>query len=209
MIAPRAPWRASPARWTRIPPVGFVRPCEPALVNRPPAGADWLHEVKHDGFRILVRKLGERAKVWTRRGADFTDRFSTIAEAVGGLPVGRALIDGEAVVLRDDGRSDFQALMTKRGGAEASLIAFDLLRVEGVDLRLRPLEARRETLMWLVDGVSGIVFSEALAAEGAVVFAKACERGLEGIVSKREGSFYRSGKSGNWLKTKNQNFIRT
>jgi hypothetical protein len=70
MIAPRAPWRASPARWTRIPPVGFVRPCEPTLVDRPPAGADWLHEVKHDGFRILVRKLGERVKVWSRRKSE-------------------------------------------------------------------------------------------------------------------------------------------
>jgi bifunctional non-homologous end joining protein LigD len=180
-----------------------------ALVDRPPAGAGWLHEVKHDGFRILVRKLGERAKVWSRRGADFTDRFPAIAEAVGGLSVGRALIDGEAVVLRDDGRSDFHALMTKRGGAEASLIAFDLLRVEGVDLRLRPLEARRETLMWLVDGVDRILFSEAVAAEGAVVFAKACELGLEGIVSKRQGSCYRSGRSRNWLKTRNPNFIRT
>ena len=86
MIAPRAPWRASPVRW-----VGFVRPCEPTLVDRPPAGAGWLHEVKHDGFRILVRKLGERAKVWSRRGADFTDRFLGIAEAVRGLAVDRAL----------------------------------------------------------------------------------------------------------------------
>jgi ATP-dependent DNA ligase len=66
MIAPRAPWRASPARWLRIPPVEFVRPCEPTLVDRPPAGAGWLHEVKHDG---LVRKQGERVKIWSRRGA--------------------------------------------------------------------------------------------------------------------------------------------
>ena len=104
---------------------------------------------------------------------------------------------------RDDGRSEFPC------GAQASLVAFDLLRLEGVDPRLRPIEARRETLMWLVDGVSGIVFSETLAAEGAVVFAKACELGLEGIVSKRQGSFYRSGRSRNWLKTRNPNFIRT
>jgi bifunctional non-homologous end joining protein LigD len=130
-----------------------------------PGGAGWLHEVKHDGFRILVRKLGERAKVWSRRGADFTDRFSAIAEA------DRALIDGEA----DDGRSDFGALLTKRGGAQASLVAFDLLRL----------------------------------AEGEVVFAKACELGLEGIVSKRAGSFYKSGKSRNWLKTINPDFVRT
>jgi bifunctional non-homologous end joining protein LigD len=202
-------WRAPAPHWRRNPPVGFIRPCEPALVDRPPAGAGWLHEVKHDGFRILVRKLGERAKVWSRRGADFTDRFVGIAEAVRGLNVGRALIDGEAVVLRDDGRSDFHALMAKRGGARATLVAFDLLRLEGVDLRLRPIEARRETLMWLVDGVSGILFSDAITAEGAVVFAKACELGLEGVVSKREGSFYRSGKSRNWFKTKNPNFVRT
>jgi bifunctional non-homologous end joining protein LigD len=165
--------------------------------------------VKHDGFRILARKLGERANVWSRRGADFTDRFSAIAEAVRGLKADRALIDGEAIVMRDDGRSDFHALLTKRGGVQATLVAFDLLRREGEDLRLRPIEARREALMRLVAGVGGILFSEALDVEGAVVFAKACELGLEGIVSKREGSFYRSGKSRNWLKTKNPNFVRT
>ena len=99
---------------------------------------------------------------------------------------------------RDDGRSDFAALLTKRGGVQASLVAFDLLRLEGDDQRLRPLEERREALMWLVHGVSGILFSETLAAEGAVVFAKACELGLEGIVSKREAScFYKSGPSRN------------
>jgi bifunctional non-homologous end joining protein LigD len=209
MIPPRAPWCASAARRTRIPPVGFVRPCEPTLVDRPPAEDGWLHEVKHDGFRVLVRKLGGRAKVWSRRGADFTDRFLGIAEAVRGLAVERALIDAEAVVLMEDGRSDFGALMTKRGGAQASLVAFDLLRLEGDDQRLRPLEERREVLMWLVDGVRGILFSEAIAAEGEVVFAKACKLGFEGAVSKREGSFYGSGKSRNWLKTKNPNFMRT
>ena len=193
----------------RFPSVGLVRPCETTLVDRPPAGAGWLHEVKHDGFRVLVRKLGERAKVWSRRGADFTDRFLGIAEAARRLSLDRALVDGEAVVFRDDGRSDFGALMTKRGGAHASLVAFDLLRLEGDDQRLRPLEERREALMRLVDGVDGILFSEAIAAEGEVAFAEACELGLEGVVSKREGSFYRSRKSRNWLKTKNPNFMRT
>jgi len=104
-------------------------------------------------------------------------RFPAIAEAVRGLDADDALIDGEAVVLRKDGRSDFGALMTKRGGAQAVLVAFDLLRLNGDDLRLRPIEARREALMRLVAKrrSDGIVFSEALAAEGAVVFAKACE----------------------------------
>jgi bifunctional non-homologous end joining protein LigD len=149
------------------------------------------------------------AAVWSRRGTDFTDRFPAIAEAVCGLPVDQALIDGEAVVLRDDGSSDFGALLNKRGGARASLVAFDLLRRDGDDLRLWPIEARRGALLRLVAGVDGIQFSEALVAEGAVVFAKACELGLEGIVSKRAGSLYRSGRSRDWLKAKNPNFVRT
>jgi ATP-dependent DNA ligase len=112
-------------------------------------------------------------------------------------------------VLRIDGRSDFRSLMTKRGGAEASLMAFDLIRLDGDDLRLRPIEKRREALMRLVGDAKAIVFSEALAAEGAIVFMKACGLGLEGIVSKRAGSFYKSGPSRDWLKTKNQVFVRT
>jgi bifunctional non-homologous end joining protein LigD len=206
------PWRAPAPRWRRIPPAGFVAPCEPALVDRPRAGPGWLHEVKHDGFRILASKLsGERVKVWSRRGADFTERFPAIAEAVGGLPMDQALIDGEAVVFRDDGRSDFGALVTKRGGAQASLVAFDLLRREGEDIRQWPIEARREALLQLVAKrrSDGIVFSEAVGGEGAIVFAKACELGLEGIVSKRAGSAYTSGRSRSWLKTKNPDFVRT
>jgi bifunctional non-homologous end joining protein LigD len=91
-------------------------------------------------------------------------------------------------VFRTDGRSDFHALLTKRGGAQASLVAFDLLRFKGDDLRQRPLEARREALMRLVADADGIRFSNALAAEGGVVFMMACALGLEGIVSKRAGA---------------------
>jgi hypothetical protein len=111
----------------------------------------------------------EKVRFWNRSQLSRPLRhpeFSARGEAVRGLNV-EALIDGEEVVLRDDGRSDFHALLTKCGGAEASLVAFDVLRVEGVDLRLHPLEAQRETLVQLVDGVDRILFSEALAAEGA------------------------------------------
>ena len=134
-----------------------------------------------------------------------------IADAVRGLAADAAVINGEAVVFRDDGRSDFVALLTKRGWLMASFVAFDLLHLGGDDLRQRPLEARREALMRLVAKRrgDGILFNEALAEEGAVVFAKACELGLEGIVSKRAGSLYRSGQSRNRLKTKNPDFIRT
>ena len=179
------------------------------LVDRPPAGPDWTHEIKHDGFRVLACKQGERVKVWSRRGADFTYRFTSIADAVRSLNTDDALIDGEAVVQRIDGRSDFSALRTNRGGAQATLVAFDLLRLDDEDLQLRAIEARRKALSRLVDSTKAIVFSEALAAEGAVVFAKACELGLEGIVSKRAGSFFESGKSRNWPKTINPDFVRT
>jgi bifunctional non-homologous end joining protein LigD len=92
-------WRAPAPRWRRNPPVGFIRPTEPTLVARPPSGPGWLHEVKHDGFRILALKQGERVRVWSRHGADFTYRFPAIAEAVRGLSADEALIDGEAVVV--------------------------------------------------------------------------------------------------------------
>jgi bifunctional non-homologous end joining protein LigD len=192
-------------------PPGFIRPCEPTLVDRPPPATGWLHEVKHDGFRVLAWKQGGRVQLWSRRGPDFTDRFQRIADAVRGLPAGETLIDGDAVVFRDDGRSDFVALLTKCGWEQAAVVAFDLLRLGGDDLRQRPLEARRDVLMRLVAKrrTDGIMFNEGLAEEGAVVFAKACELGLEGIMSKRRGSLYKRGPSRNWLKTKNPDCVRT
>jgi bifunctional non-homologous end joining protein LigD len=201
-------WRTPSARFWRNLPVGFIQPCQPTLVANPPAGPGWRHEVKHDGFRILARKKGERVEVGSRRGAVFNDRFPRIAEAVGALPVDNALLDGEAVVFLPDGHSDFAALLTKAGGEQASFVAFDLLSLEGADLRQRPLEERREALAQLVGGADGIRFSESVADGGALVFAKARELGLEGIVSKRAGSRYRSGTSRNWLKCLNPDFER-
>ena len=197
-------WRVS----RRDPPAGFILPCHPTLVAAPPAGPGWLHEMKHDGFRILARKQGERVEVWSRRGALFNDKFPRIAEAVSALPVDNALIDGEAVVFKPDGHSDFAGLSTKAGGEQASFVAFDLLSLDADDLRQRPLEERRAALSQLVAGVVGVVFSEALATEGAIVFAHACKLGLEGIVSKRAGSRYRSGTTRNWLKCLNPAYER-
>ena len=145
------PWH-TPQRFRRTPPAGFIRPCLPTLVANPPGGPGWLHEVKHDGFRTLARKQGERVEVWSRYGTDFTARFSKIAEAVRGLPAESALIDGEAVAFLPGGHSDFAALRTKSGGARASYVAFDLLSLEGDDLRQRPLEERRKALSRLVTG---------------------------------------------------------
>jgi bifunctional non-homologous end joining protein LigD len=201
-------WRASSPRFRRNPPADFIVPCNPKLVAHPPIGPDWLHEVKHDGYRILARKQGERVTLWTRRGTDYTDKFPRIAAAVRGLRADEALIDGEAVVFRHDGRSDFGALITKRGGEKASYIAFDLLRLDGQDIRLQRIEDRRKGLKQLVNRGDAMLYSEAFAAEGAIVFEKACALGLEGIVSKRAGSLYRSGNGRQWLKCKNPAFQR-
>jgi ATP-dependent DNA ligase len=133
--------RTSSPRFRRDPPADFITPCNPKLVSRPPAGPGWLHEIKHDGCRILARKQGERVTLWTRRAADYTDKLLAIAQAARSLRADEALIDGEAVVFHPDGRSDFRALLTKRGGARATLVAFDLLRLDREDLRLRPIEA--------------------------------------------------------------------
>ncbi len=110
-----------------------------------------------------------------------------VAEAVRCLRVETSLLDGEAVVFRPDGHSNFEALRTKYGAARASFVAFDLLQIDGEDLRKHTLEVRRAKLEPLVADADAILFSEAIAAEGALVFAKACEMGLEGIVSKRLG----------------------
>ena len=201
-------WRTPSARFWRNLPAGFIQPCQPTLVANPPAGPGWLHEVKHDGFRILARKQGARVEVWSRRGALFNDRFPRIAEAVGVLPVDNALIDGEAVVFLPDGHSDFAGLLTKAGGEQASLVAFDILALKGDDLRQHPLEERRDALSRLVAGVDDVRFSESVADDGALVFAKARELGLEGIVSKRAGGRYSSGTSRSWLKSKNPEFMR-
>jgi bifunctional non-homologous end joining protein LigD len=200
-------WR-TPKRFRRTPPAGFILPCQPLLVDRPPAGSGWLHEVKHDGYRIIARKDGGRVTLWSRYGTNFTDRLPKIAEAICSLAAERAVIDGEAVTLRSDGHSDFVALRTKVGSARACLVAFDLLCLNGEDFRQRPLEERRAALSPLVAGVAHILFSDALSAEGAVVFAHACKLGLEGIVSKRAGSRYSSGNSRQWVKTKNPAFVR-
>jgi bifunctional non-homologous end joining protein LigD len=188
-------WRTSPARSRRSQPAGFILPAQPLLVDRPPAGSGWLHEIKHDGYRILARKEGSRVTLWTRYGTNFTDRFPRVAEAICSLAADSALIDGEAVAFRPDGHSDMAALRTKAGSARACLVAFDLLNLNGEDFRQRPLQERRAALSPLVAGVGNIMFSDALSAEGAVVFAHACKLGLEGIVSKRTGSRYSSGNS--------------
>jgi bifunctional non-homologous end joining protein LigD len=183
---------------------GRIEPCLPRLAKEPPAGPDWIHEIKHDGFRITARRDGSRVRLISRNGHDLTYRFPLVAAAMAQLPVNSCLIDGEAIVCDDNGLAVFQLIRNLRRGNAAMLCAFDLIKVDGKDLRQEPIEDRKLALRKLL-GKShpGIAYNRHFDVEGAIVFKNACKLGCEGIVSKRLGSPYRSGRSTDWLKVKN------
>jgi bifunctional non-homologous end joining protein LigD len=179
---------------------------EPELPTRTDKAPDaWLHEVKHDGYRAILFLEDGAVKMTTRRGHDWTARFRSIARAAEGWPVKTAIVDGEVVVRDEKGRSDFQSLQNAlaTGRGELHFIAFDLLYLEGHDLRQRPLLERKELLKGLIARAGdSFSYSEHLTAPFAGVLAKAREIGLEGIVSKDPAAKYRSGRSKSWLKIK-------
>jgi bifunctional non-homologous end joining protein LigD len=188
----------------RMLPAGFVVPAQPVERDKPPAGAGWVHEIKHDGYRIIVRREGASVRLWTRKAVDFTDRFPTIAAAAARIKAKSFTIDGEAVVIGVDGLSRFDELRRAEGARVAFLYAFDFLELDSADLREQPLLARRKALARLLRGSpDGIVFNEHLEEEGSVVFAHACTLGAEGIVSKRVDAPYRSGPHPAWVKVRN------
>ena len=113
---------------------GFIEPCQPSKVMRPPSGPLWVHEIKHDGYRLMVRRDGSRVSCFTRNGHDWADRFPAIVDAALRINATSFLIDGEAVVVSDDGRPDFHALRTRRTGHAVVLYAFDLIEHDGDDL---------------------------------------------------------------------------
>jgi bifunctional non-homologous end joining protein LigD len=183
---------------------GFIAPCLPSKASRPPSGPLWVHEIKHDGYRLMVRRDDARVRCFTRNGHDWADRFPAIVAAALRIKAMSFLIDGEAVIARDDGRSDFQALRSKRRGSEAVLFAFDLIEHDGADLRDLPLIERKRRLARLIGRAKHpIRFVEHLTDDGPTVFDHVCRMGLEGIVSKRTDALYRSGPSKVWIKTKN------
>ena len=116
------------------PPSGFIPPCQPSKAARPPSGPDWVHEIKHDGYRLMVRRDGPRVRCFTKNGHDWADRFPAIVDAALRIDATSFLIDGEAVVVSDDGRPDFHALRTRRNGHAVVLYAFDLIEHDGDDL---------------------------------------------------------------------------
>ena len=183
----------------------FIKPCLPSKVAKPPSGSLWVHEIKHDGYRLMVRRDGERIRCFTRNGNDWADRFPSIVVAAARLEARSFLIDGEAVVVSRDGTPDFHALRSRRRRHEAVLFAFDLLEQNGEDLRDLPLHERKQRLARLLGRTKrqAIQFVEHLTEDGPSVFRHVCRMGLEGIVSKRTDAPYRSGPSRMWLKSKN------
>ncbi len=186
------------------------------LVDAPPAGDEWLHEIKYDGYRIGCRVDGTDVRLVSRNGKDWTDRFPEIRDAALGLGIRRALLDGEITIVVADGRTSFQALQNAFAGqgSRGGLVyfAFDLLHLDGADVAARPLEERKSALARLLAASHAprrrtpaptvIRFADHVIGGGPAFFSEVCRHGLEGVVSKRRDLPYEPGRHGGWLKTK-------
>ncbi len=187
-----------------------VDPCVATLVDKPPKGPEWAFEVKWDGYRLAVHVEPGEVRAITRGGYDWTKKFGAIVAEAREFGHASIILDGEAVVLDDQGRSDFGLLQRAVGkkpslheASEIIFYAFDLLYLDGRDLRAMPLSERRRLLEPIVAGRTGAIrFSEEVHADGAEFFRAACELGLEGIIAKRRDKPYHSGRRPEWLKIK-------
>ena len=197
-------WR-SPAP-TRHPP-GFIEPCLPTLGHTVPSGPQWAYEIKHDGYRFICRREGNRVRVFSRRGHDWTDRVPRIVDTFARLPASSVTLDGEGVACDTQGVTNFELLRAALGRPakrEVFLYAFDLLELDGRDLRREPWSDRRRKLARLLRGAGhGVQLSDHMeGTDGDAMFRHACAMGLEGIVAKRRDKPYRSGRSPDWIKVR-------
>lgn len=180
----------------------FIPPAEPIEQSVPPSGKGWCHEVKFDGYRLQLVKDGERVVIWSKNGKDFTARFRDLARVAEALPCKSCAIDAEGVALDAEGRPDFRALV---GGQKHSRVAwcFDLLEIDGRDMRSFPLVTRRVRLKALLKkaGDEVLRYSDSFP-DPLKLLAALDERGLEGIVSKKADQPYVSGKNRGWVKVK-------
>jgi len=187
---------------------GFVPPQLATLMDKPPAGDEWLHELKFDGYRMICHLNRKKVTFWSRNGKDWTERFPNVAKAVTALGVSTAILDGEIVAMDAAGRTSFQKLQQsfgKTGDAGLAFHIFDVIYLEGFLLTKTPLINRKETLEKLLKGQtkrSPLRYSDHDQGNGAAFFKQACEYGLEGIVSKLADSLYDSTRSKSWLKVK-------
>jgi bifunctional non-homologous end joining protein LigD len=175
------------------------------LVDEAPAGDEWLHEQKFDGYRILATCAGRKLQLLSRRFNDWTEQFPTVVDAVSALAVKSVMLDGEVCVVMPDGRTSFQALQNAFGRRDANIVyfAFDLLELDGEDIAKLPLEERKRRLAKLLGKKQGVIrYSDHVVGSGDAFFKAACKKGLEGIVSKKRGQPYTPGRGGGWVKTK-------
>ena len=207
---PRKPRRSPSPSGGGVKPPPFQEPQLCTLVDTVPTGSAWMHEVKYDGYRALIAVGGGTAKVYTRSGLDWTDKFQAIADAAAQLDVDTALIDGEIVAFKN-GHPDFSTLKDAiSSGGDMTFFAFDLLELNGEDLRPLPNVQRKERLRPLIPASDRLQFSEHILGSGEQLFETMCQEGLEGIVSKQADAPYRGARTKSWLKvkcTRRQEFV--
>jgi bifunctional non-homologous end joining protein LigD len=190
-----------PAVGIKSPYPGFIPPALATKIEQVPSGERWLHEIKFDGYRVQLHVVNDDTKVFTRRGNDWTKRFRKIANDAYLINATSAIVDGEVVVPAEDGTTDFSVLQNELKGNSAKLVmvAFDLLYLNGHDLRKLPLTERKAILQKLI-AKTAIQFSESFELNGREMFTHACKTGLEGVVSKVRDSRYPSARTNDWLK---------
>lgn len=195
-----------PSRAVSAPFPSSPRPQLATLSKEVPEGDDWLHEIKYDGYRILCSVRDGRARLLTRSGLDWTEKLSRLAASGSELPAREAVLDGEIVILRADGTSDFQALQRTIGGANPpglTYYLFDALYGDGFDLRPAPLFERKDLLRSLLaEAPDDLRFSDHVQGHGKAVLERARALGAEGIVSKLRTSIYEPKRTRTWLKIK-------
>jgi bifunctional non-homologous end joining protein LigD len=184
-----------------IAPLRFIEPCEPTLRDRLPKGEGWLYEVNFDGYRLQVHKVGPTIKLFARNGIDWTGRFPHLAGALGSLSCTSAIVDAELV--HADGLKALQSGVHRRLEGGLSLWAFDLMQLNGNDLRAVALQDRKRRLGHLIESseIGGLQYSESFT-NGEGLLAECEARGLEGVVAKHVNGIYRSGRSTSWVKVK-------
>jgi bifunctional non-homologous end joining protein LigD len=190
------------ARGERMPK--FIAPCLATLRDQVPSGNQWLHEIKFDSYRLQLHKRENDIRFCTRRGYDWTKRFSSLIQSAWYLPATHLILDGEVIVPTKSGHSDFSSLANDLGAGRSDrfvYFVFDILHINGISLRDCALADRKSVLIELLRGQSGqIRFSEHLQGGGEPLFKRACRLELEGLVSKRKDAKYRSGRSADWTK---------
>jgi bifunctional non-homologous end joining protein LigD len=185
----------------KAPYPGFITPALATSITKVPSGERWLHEIKFDGYRVQIHIKDAAVTVFTRRGNDWTKRFKKIADDAWHISAGSAIIDGEVVALAAGGTTDFSVLQNelKSRSTKIVMVAFDLLYLNGYDLRKLPLFERKALLKKTV-AETDIQYSESFEVDGGEMFKHACKTGLEGVVSKVRDSKYPTGRSNDWVK---------